>query len=142
MEFRRDDSTRHLNLIVVASFGKALKTFQAVERLAVFGYGEAARSERSLRPEATGATRWQSSGREVGRWLLAPALLESQGGSGEGQPVGSDPSQNRVTGTGPRSTRRHSAVALESERQNQTQRSRPWEIERARPAWQAQARSV
>ncbi len=40
MEFRRDDSTRYLGLIVVASFGKALKTFQAIGRLAVFGYGE------------------------------------------------------------------------------------------------------
>jgi hypothetical protein len=40
MEFRRDDSKRHLSLIVVTSFGKALKTFQAIERLSVFGYGE------------------------------------------------------------------------------------------------------
>ena len=40
MEFRRDDSKRYLNLIVVLSFGKALKTFQAIERLSVFGYGE------------------------------------------------------------------------------------------------------
>jgi uncharacterized protein DUF5677 len=40
MEFRRDDATRDLGLIVVASFGKALKTFQAIGRLAVFGYGE------------------------------------------------------------------------------------------------------
>jgi hypothetical protein len=31
MEFRRDDATPDLGLIVVASFGKALKTFQSAD---------------------------------------------------------------------------------------------------------------
>src|SRR5262250_1814483 len=40
MEFRRDDTTRDVGMVVVASFGKALKTFQAIGRLCASGYGE------------------------------------------------------------------------------------------------------
>ena len=40
MEFRRDDATRDVGMVVVASFGKALKTFQAISRLCASGFGE------------------------------------------------------------------------------------------------------
>ena len=40
MEFRRDDSTRDVGMVAVMSFGKALKTFQAISRLCAFGFGE------------------------------------------------------------------------------------------------------
>jgi hypothetical protein len=43
-------------------------------------------------------------------WLPELSVLP---GSAEGQPVGIDPSQNRATGTGPRSTRRRSGPILE-----------------------------